>query len=85
VGEPNIPRRNAIVEVTLANGETVSHKQIAVRGTPENPMTRQEVDDKAYDLMAPIVGKENARTLIDKVWEIEKVENVRDLRPLMMA
>ncbi|MDA0655829.1 MAG: MmgE/PrpD family protein [Proteobacteria bacterium] len=85
LGEPDIPRRNAIVEVTLANGEMVSHKQIAVRGTPENPMTRQEVDDKAYDLMAPIVGKDNARSLIDKVWEIEKVENVRDLRPLMMA
>jgi len=85
VGEPDIPRRNAIVEVKLGNGEVVSHKQVAVRGTPDNPMTRQEVDDKAYDLMAPIVGKDNARTLIDKVWDIEKVENVRDLRPLMMA
>jgi hypothetical protein len=58
---------------------------VAVRGTPDNPMTRQEVDYKAYDLMAPIVGKDNARTLIDKVWDIEKVENVRDLRPLLMA
>jgi 2-methylcitrate dehydratase PrpD len=85
IGEADIPRRNAIVEVTLANGETVSHKQVAVRGTPENPMTRQEVDDKAYDLLAPITGKDNARKLIDHVWEIEKVGNVRDLRPLMMA
>lgn len=85
VADPDIPRRNAVVEVTLASGETVSQKQTAVRGTPDNPMTRQEVDDKSYELMAPIIGKNNARTLIDKVWEIEKVENVRDLRPLMMA
>ncbi|HAT35257.1 MAG TPA: MmgE/PrpD family protein, partial [Rhodospirillaceae bacterium] len=85
VGEPDIPRRNAIVEVTLANDEVVSHKQIAVRGTPDNPMTRQEVDDKAFELMAPILGQENTRTLIDKVWALETVENVRDLRPLMIA
>ncbi len=82
---PDLPRRVAQVEVTLNSGETVSHKQDAVRGTPANPMTRQEVDEKAYDLMAPIIGTQNARTLIDTVWELEKVENVRDLRPLMMA
>ena len=29
VGEPDIPRRNAIVEVTLGNGEVVSHTQVA--------------------------------------------------------
>lgn len=85
VGEPDIPRRNAIVEVTLGNGEEVSHKQVAVRGTPDNPMTRQEVDDKAFELMAPILGQDNARTLIDKVWALETVENVRELRPLMIA
>ena len=85
VGEKNIPRRNAIVEITLANDEVVSHKQVAVRGTPDNPMTRQEVDDKAFELMAPILGRTNSRTLIDKVWNIEVIDNIRELRHLMIA
>ena len=85
VGEKDIPRRNAIVEVTLANGDTLAQKQVAVRGTPDNPMTRQEVDDKAFELMAPILGHSNTRSLIDKVWEIEVIDNVQELRPLMVA
>ena len=85
VGEKDIPRRNAIVEVTLANGDTLAQKQVAVRGTPDNPMTRQEVDDKAFELMAPILGHSNTRSLIDKVWEIELIDNVQELRPLMVA
>ena len=60
-------------------------KQVAVRGTPDNPMTRQEVDDKAFELMAPILGHSNTRSLIDKVWEIEVIDNVQELRPLMVA
>ena len=85
VGEKDIPRRNAIVEVTLANGDILAHKQVAVRGTPDNPMTRQEVDNKAFELMAPILGHSNTRSLIDKVWEIEVIDNVQELRPLMVA
>ena len=85
VGEKDIPRRNAIVEVTLANGDILAHKQVAVRGTPDNPMTRQEVDDKAFELMAPILGHSNTRSLIDKVWEIELIDNVQELRPLMVG
>ena len=85
IGEKDIPRRNAIVEVTLANGDTLAQKQVAVRGTPDNPMTRQEVDDKAFELMAPILGHSNTRSLIDKVWEIEVIDNVQELRPLMVA
>ena len=80
-----MPRRNAIVEVTLANGDILAHKQVAVRGTPDNPMTRQEVDDKAFELMAPILGHSNTRSLIDKVWEIELIDNVQELRPLMVG
>ena len=48
-------------------------------------MTRAEVDAKAYDLMAPILGQERARALIDRIWAIKAVSDVRDLRPLLTA
>ena len=56
----------------------------AVRGTAENPMTRAEVDAKSYDLIAPVLGKARARKLCDAIWNLEKLRDVRKLRPLLM-
>jgi hypothetical protein len=48
-------------------------------------MTRAEVHAKAADLMAPVLGAGRTRSLIDAVWDIEAVTDVRDLRPLLRA
>mgnify|MGYP003345976453 CR=1 FL=1 len=77
------PRREAVVEVTLTDGTMLSERVGTVRGTAENPMTRQEVVDKCRDLVAPVVGAANAQRLIDTVLGIEKVTNVTQLRPLL--
>ena len=47
------PRREGIVELTLADGTQMSEWIKDVRGTAENPMPRAEVAAKARDLMAP--------------------------------
>ena len=61
------------------------HHTKGVRGSAENPMTRTEVDDKCYDLIAPVLGSARARKLCDAVWQLEKVRDVRVLRPLLRA
>ena len=48
-------------------------------------MTRAEVDEKAWHLMAPILGKARARKLCDAVWAIERLKDARALRPLLRA
>src|SRR6185436_19633332 len=63
-----MPSRQGIVEITLLDGRTLKHHIKAVHGTAENPMTRTEVYDKSYDLMAPVLGKARARRLCDEVW-----------------
>jgi hypothetical protein len=55
----------------------------AVRGTVENPMTRDEVVAKSRDLMAPVIGEANSTNLIGRVLELEKVRDIRELRPLL--
>src|SRR5207237_566683 len=50
------PRREAIVELTLADGAQLSEWIRDVRGTAENPMTRDEVVAKARDLITPVLG-----------------------------
>ncbi len=80
-----IPSRQGIVEISLRNGRQFRHHTKAVRGTAENSMTRGEVDEKSYDLMAPVIGKTRARKLCDAVWKLEKIRDLRGLRPLLRA
>jgi 2-methylcitrate dehydratase PrpD len=85
ISDPAVPRRKPIVEITTTGGKVLTHVTEAVRGTPENPMTREEVENKAYGLIEPIIGTGRAGQLIDAIRSLENVMSVRDLRPLMMA
>jgi 2-methylcitrate dehydratase PrpD len=80
-----MPSRQGIVEISLRDGRNLRHHTSAVRGTAENPMTRAEVDEKSYDLMAPVLSKARARKLCDAIWKLEKVRDLRVLRPLLRA
>ena len=80
-----MPSRQGIVEITLKDGRTLRHHTKAVRGTSDNPMTRKEVDTKSYDLLAPILGPSRARKLCDTVWALDKLQDVRKLRALLVA
>ena len=55
----------------------------AVRGTPDNPMPRDEVVRKCRDLVEPVLGKVTGAGLIDKVLALETMGNVRDLRAVL--
>jgi 2-methylcitrate dehydratase PrpD len=80
-----LPSRQGIVELKLKNGKTLRNHVKAVLGTAQNPMTRAQVDEKCYHLMAPILGASRSRKLCDAVWSIEKVGNVSKLRSLLTA
>src|SRR6266852_4749991 len=78
-----MPLRVAIVNVTLADGSHLTQRVDNVRGTPENPMTRDEIITKAHDLIAPILGDAKGSKLIETVFRLDAVSDVRDLRPLL--
>jgi 2-methylcitrate dehydratase PrpD len=80
-----LPSRQGIVELKLKDGRTLKHHTKAVRGTVQNPMARAEVDEKAYHLVAPILGKARARKLCDAVWALDRLSSMRKLRPLLRA
>jgi 2-methylcitrate dehydratase PrpD len=80
-----MPRREGIVEIRLADGRELVHHTKAVRGTPENPMTRAEVEAKALDLLAPVIGKAASEKLCAAIWGLEKIRDARVLRPLLQA
>jgi 2-methylcitrate dehydratase PrpD len=78
-----LPVRVAVVEIELSDGTRLSERVAAVRGTPRNPMSRTEVIDKTRDLTAPILGRETSERLIETVYAIEAVTDIRNLRPLL--
>ena len=75
--------RQAIVEVATKDGARLREHVVSVRGTAENPMTSLEVEKKCRELMTPVLGADRSKELIDKVWNLERVRNVRELRPLL--
>ena len=81
--ERRLPRREGIVEIVLADGKRLTEHVEAVRGTVDNPMTREEIITKSRDLMTPVLGAATCAKLIERVFDLENVKNVRDLRPLL--
>jgi 2-methylcitrate dehydratase PrpD len=73
--------RSGLVEVTLRSGRTISHFTKFPPGTKENPLSTDGVNAKVRDLMTPILGAERTEQLIQRVYALEEVRNVRELRP----
>jgi 2-methylcitrate dehydratase PrpD len=80
-----VPARQAIVTIETADGRSLRHRTYAVRGTPDNPMDQAEVEEKARDLTAPIVGAERAEKLVAAMGSLEEVRAVTELRPLLQV
>lgn len=89
VGDPQFSdianKRPALVRVHLADGQTVEKLVMSFRGSVENPMTRDEVEAKALDLIKDILGKERANFLIKAIEELDQLKSVRELRQLLSA
>ena len=78
-----MPLRVAIVDISLTDGSHLTERVDNVRGTPENPMTREEVIAKTRDLITPVLGGAQCSSLIEKVFHLEGASDIRELRPLL--
>jgi 2-methylcitrate dehydratase PrpD len=72
------PPRQAIVELSLRDGRSLTHRTRAVRGTADNPMTRAEVEAKALDLMHGPLGAERGRGLVEACRRIEYSPDINE-------
>jgi 2-methylcitrate dehydratase PrpD len=75
----------AIVEIVTRDGRRLKHHTKAVLGTAANPMSREQVADKSRDLLVPIMGARRTESLIESVWDIERIGDMRKLRRLLMV
>jgi len=86
VGDPALvdPQRRwrCVMEITLRDGRRLQHQTMAAKGTYENPLTRVEEEEKALDLMVPVLGLKRSRTLLDALWDFDGIDDVCRLRRL---
>ncbi len=81
--QPQERKRPGLVRVHLNDGRMVEKLVPTVRGTADNPMTREEVEVKCQDLLQDVIGKDRSDSLIRTIWGLEKVLSMRELRPLL--
>lgn len=66
--------RQAILTLQARGGTTLRKHVRHVRGTWGDPMPRSEVDAKAQDLLAPILGAGKTQTLLQSLWQLEHLD-----------
>jgi 2-methylcitrate dehydratase PrpD len=74
-----------VMEVTLKDGRKLTHQTMAAKGSPDNPLNRSEVTEKALDLIVPVLGKARSNALIAALYDIGRLKDVRSLRRLYSA
>ena len=80
-----MPKRVAVVEVTLDG------RQDAERARRNRARHGGQSDDaggmiaKARDLIVPVLGADKFERLVEKLFALEKVQNVQELRPLIQT
>ena len=77
-----MPRRQAIVTIKTREGRRLSRRTVAVRGTADNPMTQAEVEAKASELIASVLGARRAEAIVQAMRHIEAVPDITALRRL---
>jgi len=68
---------STIVSLALADGRTVQSRVDQAKGTPENPMTNDEVLAKYLTMAAAACGQARARTIADLVLRVDALDDVR--------
>jgi 2-methylcitrate dehydratase PrpD len=88
VGDPEllekVSPRQVRLEVLMRDGKRLTTHLLTYRGTPENPLPAEDVEDKARDLTVPVIGIRKTEELIQHIRDLDRVRDMRELRPNFM-
>jgi 2-methylcitrate dehydratase PrpD len=81
--ESTLAENQAEVNITLKDGRTVSAWIEAATGTPQNPVSDQELKDKVHDLVWPHLPRWKEERLLEIVDSLVELEDVGMLAELL--
>ncbi|MBI4189971.1 MAG: MmgE/PrpD family protein [Betaproteobacteria bacterium] len=74
-----------VMEIILKERRKLSHRTMSAKGGFDDPLSRQEMEEKALDLIVPVLGKSRSRKLLNALWEFDRINDIRSLRRLASA
>ena len=78
--------RAARVTLSLKDGSRPSVLVVHFKGTPHNPMSPSELEEKAKNLTRRILNEKKLERLIEAVQSVEKLDDITKLtRPLRIV
>ncbi|MFH1934115.1 MAG: MmgE/PrpD family protein [Pseudomonadota bacterium] len=72
-----------IVEITLSNGKQYVRHVDYCKGEPENPMTKEEFEEKFIKLAAPVIGASQADRVVEIIDTLETQKKLDELYTLL--
>lgn len=77
--DPTLPEHEAYIDIRLKDGRTVSTHVEHASGSPENPLTNAQLEEKFHALVEPVLGARRARALFEAAWSLDDAPGVSDL------
>jgi 2-methylcitrate dehydratase PrpD len=71
--------------VKTTDGKTYSEDLRPSKGSPQNPMTDQELEDKFMSLATTVLPHEQASRIVATVRTVEEIKELRDLTDLLVS
>jgi len=77
--DPGVGNSQAVAVARLVNGSEERVEVTAASGTPENPMSTEDLHAKFLDLAAPVLGERQADALLATAERLEELESLDEL------
>ena len=81
--DPAIKGNDCVVEIEMADGAKFTARCEHPRGSPENPLSRAQIEDKFRTYAKGVISDANAEKAIATVGRLEELGSVRELMDML--
>ena len=82
IPDDTVGKRGARMRITMRDGTTADHVVEANRGTPDNPLSDDDLAAKLRSIAVPRIGVQAVNDLLARCWELDTASLAADvLRP----
>ena len=65
--------------LTVHDGDRLEHLRLTRKGDPDDPLSDGDLRAKYDELVTPFLGEPRAASIARALWELPRLERVRDL------
>lgn len=82
--DEQVPRKRGAIVTLRVKGRYISSRVELPKGEPENPLSRQEFEDKFRTLASASLSAKRTDNVLESISKLEEVHNMNDLTNLLL-